>query len=205
MFQNKNLENIVIREFKRDDLSSVQRIFSNGFNKYRDGPTGVVSDYFLAERLQDDMFDIQESYLNVDGGNFWVAEDTSPATLDNTMKSPPRIVGIVGILPGSIINEKGPISDDGNNATGKVLELLRMSVHEDYQGTGVAQLLLGELEKFAFEKHNCHKVFLATGYDMKCACRFYEKQGYKKTHTMTKKFHCLDYPYQIQYFEKLSL
>ena len=200
---NINLEKFLVRQFKGDDRLAVQDIFSKGFKQYKDGPTSITSDYFVAEKLQEDMSDIQESYLNMDGGNFWVAEDMSLTS--------PKIVGIVGILPRNVTDEKSPVADDGNTKTDyKVFELQRMFVDQGYQGTGVAQLLIRHLEKFAFEKHNCRKVCLGTGFDMKQAWRFYEKQGYKKTHTESiniKDYYngAPDFIYKNQYFEKSSL
>ena len=211
MFQNRNnkLENIVIRQFKRNDLSSVQEIFLNGYNQYKDGPTGVLYDKFIAEKLTGEMCDIQASYLNVDCGNFWVAEDISLTSSSSTKELASRIVGIAGILPRALKDEISPVADEGKNTTkNKVFELKRMYVGEDYHGTGVAQLLLEEVEKFAFEKHNCLKVILSTGYEMTRACKFYEKQGYKRTHTETVNFkerRGIDSDYKFQKFEKSSL
>jgi len=66
------------------------------------------------------------------------------------------------------------------DANGEVKDfvLQRMFVDVSYHGKGLAQLLMKQAEDFVFAQQGC-KITLNTGGDMKQACRFYEKMGYK--------------------------
>ena len=71
------MEEIIIRQFKPNDLKEVQDIFKDGF-KHKDGPTFRISDEYIRRKLKEDMHDVQTHYVDVKYGNFWVAENTSP-------------------------------------------------------------------------------------------------------------------------------
>lgn len=59
------------------------------------------------------------------------------------------------------------------------IEIKRMFVKSENRGSGIAQLILNELEKWAIE-NNFFKSILETGIKQPGAIRFYTKSGYVK-------------------------
>lgn len=174
---------IKVRPFAAGDLQRVQEIFSTGFDQYKTEKDGALYENFVKSKLNSDMGDIQKHYIDIEGGNFWVAEDVTQET--------PMVVGIVGVLPSTD-------ADSTEANTIRAFELLRMSIDIQYEGKGVAQLLIKALERFVFSEQNADKLVLATSANMRRAVRFYEKQNYTKTR--------LEYYNEctsIQHFEKL--
>merc|ERR1719410_2637902 len=113
------------------------------------------------------MDDIEKHYVNIEGGNFWVAEEIGE---DNKGS---RVVGCVGVQP----LKPEEIVD---TTSLKSYELLRMSVHQDFRRQGLAQKLLQHLEDYVRNELGGDKVVLFTLNEMKTACKFYEANGFQR-------------------------
>ena len=148
---------------------AVQQLFRDGYASYEESVRYSLIQY-IADKLNTDPHDIQHNYLNIKGGNFWVAEYVSEVPTEC-----PKVVGCVGMLP----------SNEGTNEINEditTFELQRMFVGTYYHGVCLAQGLMKEAEDFVFIEQKGLKITLDTGGDMKKACRFYEKMVYKTTH-----------------------
>lgn len=209
--KNELLKDIRIRQFQSRDLYNVQKLFLENLRSYKEPIILKETNHFFTKsRLKQDMADIKTNYLDVDGGNFWVAEETR---LDIHGKKISHVVGCVGTLPRRTFNDDALVELNNNDTTkqhrnSKLFELMRMSVHSDYRGKGLAQALVSTLENHAFNEQNGDKIFLSTLSEMKQACRFYEKQGFRKT-GKTKEFRlreinpsAIDGTVHLLYFEK---
>jgi len=171
-------ELVQIRQFQERDLQSVRQLFREGFATYNDSLI-YRRDEYISDILAKDLGDIQKWYLDVKGGNFWVAELTSEELTGHS-----KIIGCVGIQPlRQLISINSGIGVKETNNGGEVTshELKRMFVDPSCHGTGLAQRLLGKVEDFVFNEQNGNKITLSTGSDMPKACRFYEKMGYELT------------------------
>ena len=178
----ESLKQISIRQFQPGDLKKVQKLFQQNLCSYKQPRALKESNfYFTKEKLKQDMGDIKTNYLDVEGANFWVAEEFSTTTTRTTV--PTRIVACVGVIPHES-NCNGKCNDDDEDDDldeCQTFELVRMSVHSDYRGSGLAQDMVRTLENFVCTvcPLTC-RIFLTTCSEMKPACRFYEKEGFKR-------------------------
>ncbi|KAG3206677.1 hypothetical protein PC128_g567 [Phytophthora cactorum] len=117
---------IVIRQFRVEDLPQVVEVFEAGiwsYEAFRAIPE--ESEAYLQESLSSDLSDIEGIYITP-GGNLWVA----------TLKpDPTKVLGFVGLEPKD--NKEG--------------ELRRMSVKDTHRRFGVGRKLIAALEKWAHE------------------------------------------------------
>ena len=76
--QQQNQHGITLRQFQQCDLPTVQRLFKEGFQTYN-----LIFDRqpYIKEVLSKDLGDVNKYYLDVPGGNFFVAEYTAPMSL----------------------------------------------------------------------------------------------------------------------------
>ena len=159
------LSNILIRQYKSCDSSSVRDLFRDGWESYRD-PPHLYEDVmnFSQSTLERDMANIEKHYLEVEGGNFWVAEEAVDGKHN-------RIVGCVGVTPLK--------PEDTTDASLKSYELVRMSIHVDFRCKGLGRKLVEHLQDFV--KDNCgDEVVLFTCNEMTAACKFYEAIGFAR-------------------------
>ncbi|XP_074051598.1 N-acetyltransferase 8 isoform X2 [Macrotis lagotis] len=113
---------------------------------------------YLDHALRTDMRDIKKSYLSDRGSCFWVAESEG------------KVVGTVCGCP----VQPAPGGQ-------KRLELLHLSVRQDYRGLGIAQSLTQTLLQFAKDQ-GYGIVILNVLIFNRPAQRVYEKMGFWKTH-----------------------
>ncbi|KAL4157476.1 hypothetical protein PRNP1_003612 [Phytophthora ramorum] len=146
---------IVVRQFRAEDLPQVVEIFKAGMRSY-DAFRALSehTDVYLQESLDGDLSDIHGTYI-APGGNFWVATSAT---------DPTEVAGIVGLEPKD--NKEG--------------ELRRMSVKDSYRRCGVGRKLIATLEQWARE-NGIRKVWLTTGGPMDKARQFYPSVGYEQT------------------------
>ena len=192
---------ILCRQFQQQDLETVQRLFKQGFSTQK-----VIWDreLYIQDILTKDLSDVQKYYLDVNGGNFFVAEFV-PHQGETDVS---RVVGCVGVLslnePISVNSglgvpkdeEDSPAVDQHQDAVaqregpqnrvdhqscgdGFTFEMKRLFVDSEFHGKGGAQLLLGVVEKYVFQEQHGESIALSTGSDLRRACRFYEKMGYE--------------------------
>jgi GNAT superfamily N-acetyltransferase len=148
---------IVVRQFRADDLGQVVTLFRDGMMHY---PAHTMNAEVLEQHMTEaitsgDLSSVEETYI-APGGNFWVATPRS---------TPEEVVGMVAL-----------VAQEG----GKVGELRRMSVKESYRRHGVGRRLIAELEQWA-TKRDYQKVWLGTGAVMDKARAFYSSMGYTQT------------------------
>lgn len=114
-----------------------------------------VGRQYIEDSLKGDLADISTFYMKPKGGHFWVAVDASNE----------QVIGCVGL------EQK---ADHG--------ELRRMYVDAKMRNRGIGKLLVDTL--FAFAKTYGHdRVELTTLFAAKDTIRFYERMGFKQTHT----------------------
>ncbi|XP_036608709.1 probable N-acetyltransferase CML6 [Trichosurus vulpecula] len=114
--------------------------------------------WYIDNALSTDMKDINKFYLSDRGSCFWVAESEG------------QVVGMVGAYPA----QKTLIAQ-------KCLEMLHLSVRQEYQGQGIAQSLTKTLLQFA-QDQGYNAVVLRTLFYNYPAQRVYEKLGFWKSH-----------------------
>ncbi|KAF4044537.1 Acetyltransferase (GNAT) family [Phytophthora infestans] len=148
---------IVVREFRNEDLLQVIELFKDGMLQYSKRQQDPHLDDYIANSLKTDLSDIKGTY-STPGGNFWIATPRDDPTL---------IIGIVGL-------EAKP-NNEG--------ELRRMSVKHTHRRFGIGRLLISTLEHWAVE-HGFHKIWLTTGGVMEKARGFYTSMGYTETGTI---------------------
>lgn len=194
---NDNIKNIKIRQFQYDDLSSVKKLFSDGYLTYDKSVLETRCEY-IKDVLNNHLQDINKFYIEKVDGNFWVAEySPSKNTVTNGLPSEnnvthneTRVIGCIGINPISIddndflscvykqiLTDKGNTLKEGVKST--TFELQHLFVDPSFHGVGLAQRLVKTVENFVFCQRGGMQIILNTGADMKRACRFYEKVGYE--------------------------
>ncbi|XP_029451892.1 probable N-acetyltransferase CML1 [Rhinatrema bivittatum] len=107
--------------------------------------------------FQEDLLDIQKSYLQSEHSCFWVAEVKG------------EVVGIVGAQP--IRNAE---QDDR-------LELKRMVVKKGHRGKGIAKALCGTMMNFA-QRQGYKAIVLETTQLQHAGQKLYERLGFKRMH-----------------------
>lgn len=153
---------IIIRSFLPEDQAEVEKLYQSAFSTYQDAIPEIVActTWFIEDKLKDggDMNDIHHHYMKDDTANkcFWVAIDETEG----------RVVGCVGALPSTEFDAR------------EYIELVRMAVHDDYRGRGIAGKLLRALESFGRER-GFSKVNLTTLDGMLPAMAFYPKLGFQ--------------------------
>ncbi|KAK1929850.1 N-acetyltransferase family 8 member 2 [Phytophthora citrophthora] len=165
---------IVIRQFRAEDLPQVLEIFKAGMESYaafRAMPK--ESEAYLQESLSTDLSDIVGTYITP-GGNFWVATSKT---------DPTEVVGMVGLEPKD--NKEG--------------ELRRLSVKHTHRRFGVGRKLIAALEHWAKDT-GFTKVWLTTAGVMDKARAFYPSVGYKQTDIILVSE---DPHFEVYKFEKL--
>ena len=98
----ENNEEVIIRQFQPQDQQRCIELFTNGLCSYKTPPLDKVQPIFVELKLNTDMGNIQQNYIDKHQHKFWVAELNG------------SVVGCVGACP------------DVNNIGS--LELVRMSV-----------------------------------------------------------------------------
>ena len=153
-------DQVIVREFQPQDQERVIELFRLGLCSYKTPPHDKVNPWFVEMKINGDMGNIQQHYIEKERHNFWVA------VLNG------NVVGCVGAWP--------------HSKTNGALELIRMSVDASIRRKGIATLLIKQVEKYAMAE-GFSKVILDTGAMMKAACSFYERCGYKKKKTYSDK------------------
>ena len=169
----ENNEEVIIRQFQPQDQQRCIELFTNGLCSYKTPPLDRIQPIFVEMKLNSDMGNIQQYYMDKHQHNFWVAELNG------------IVVGCVGACP------------DVNNIGS--LELIRMSVDTSVRRKGVATLLIRQVENFATE-NGFIKVSLTTLVMMLAACAFYERCGYTRKETFRVNLRGIDV--QVQPFVK---
>ncbi|KAL3658429.1 hypothetical protein V7S43_016562 [Phytophthora oleae] len=165
---------IVIRQFRAEDLPQVLDVFKAGMQSYaafRAMPE--QSEAYLQESLSTDLSDIVGTYITP-GGNFWIATSKT---------NPTEVLGMVGLEPKD--------NKDG--------ELRRLSVKDTHRRFGVGRKLIAALEQWA-QGNGFAEVWLTTGGVMDKARAFYPSVGYKQTAIIVVSE---DPPFEVYKFEKL--
>jgi len=162
MTSDSTQSSIIIRSYQPSDQAACQEIFFKVHNSYKNPE--ILTNF----AIQSDMADIENRYLKIPNGHWWVAVSTD----DN------RIVGHVAVLP---LNVGAPLyyRELPEGERDQVCELLRMAVSPDAQRQNVGSKLLSTLINFAREK-GYKQIHLTTLTSMNKACAFYEKNGFTK-------------------------
>lgn len=154
------MASIKIRSFQSSDLQACRDLFVRGHRE------NLEPEIYIDYVLQDDLSDIQNRYMNQPNSHWWVAVDTDTNA----------VIGQVALLPLKIDSrsyyESLPV--DKRDSAG---ELLRLSVHSDYQRKGIGRQLLNRLFNFAREC-GYKEIYLTTGMRMKKALAFYATNGF---------------------------
>ena len=166
-------DKVIIRQFQPQDQQRCIELFTNGLCSYKTPPLDRIQPIFVEMKLNSDMGNIQQNYIDEHQHNFWVAELNG------------LVVGCVGAWPDSNAIES--------------LELIRMSVDASVRRKGVATLLIRQVERFALAE-GFSKVSLATLVMMSAACSFYERCGYTRKETFKVSLKGIDV--QVQPFVK---
>merc|ERR1711962_265223 len=156
---------MVVRQFKDADEEQVCRIYLDyAFDSYHDIPALKSSgESYLHKVIENDLRSIRKNYIDMEGANFWVA-DVSNGSSDSC---------IVGTC--AITREKGE-----NCSNSEIFEVVRMVVHPDQRGSGVAVQLINTAETYVRDELKGKKLFLETLLENIPACKFYEKCGFLK-------------------------
>lgn len=152
------MQDISIRRFRPTDQMAVATFFREGLTSYGTKSKDImtIQTWFVNSKLAlgGDMYDIYSSYKieldeNVTDRNFWVA------TAGDSL-----VVGSIAVIP-------CPSKTDS-------MELLRLSVAQDYQGSGVGALLVTHASNWAKAK-GYETIVLDTLTAMESAIRFYQR------------------------------
>ena len=115
---------------------------------------GIVQEYYeaAAVMVREDFDQFAKDYF-APGTGVWLAEEGG------------RVVGCIALR--TLAGRKG------------CGEIKRLYVRREFRGSGVAGLLLQELEEYA-KAFGYGWLYLDTAADMKAAARFYEKKGFER-------------------------
>ncbi|CAF0952600.1 unnamed protein product [Rotaria sordida] len=162
------LKNMIIRSFEPDDLLHCQNITLSVYKDY-----GNIDDY-AEKAISSDMVDIEQNYLKIPGGDWWVA------VLDQQ-----HIIGQIGIQPLSVGDQKSYRDALMNSAFSsyidpeQICELRRLAVLSKYQRQQIGSKLLQTLIEYA-KTFGYKAIHLTTLTSMLSACQFYDKHGFKR-------------------------
>lgn len=171
---------VFVREFERGDQEAVARIFRRGLmaNYPPESDMYKIQDWYTQSKLESDMKDIFHSYKCSESKigldklyGFWVAVHRETA----------EVVGCVGAMP--FINpekERTSSSPEGAQGGDNMVELIRMSVSEDFRELGIGRLLVDQLIEHA-RAQNCTGVILSTLKEMNVE-GFYLRNGFREDH-----------------------
>ena len=140
-----------IRQFRQEDWEDVRRLFVECQRQFSAGAERELESY-IKDSMEGDLADIDGSYLQSTGGNFWVVENAG------------QVVGMVGV--------------QRKDATS--CELRRMAVDIQWRRQGLARKLLETAEAFA-RKQGYNAICLSTITLLKGAIALYESAGYLRT------------------------
>jgi len=171
--QSSSTNEVITRQFQPQDQQRCIELFTIGLCSYKTPPLDRIQPIFVEMKLNSDMGNIQQNYIDKHQHNFWVAELNG------------IVVGCVGACPD--VNKIGS------------LELIRMSVDASVRRKGVATLLIQKVESFAREERFT-KVSLTTLVMMVAACSFYERCGYTRKEAFKVSLKGIDV--QVQPFVK---
>ncbi|CAI5728175.1 unnamed protein product [Hyaloperonospora brassicae] len=148
---SKSSSDIVIRQFRHNDLAQVIELFKEGMLVRG---TDELMDAYIATSLETDLSDIEGTYIKP-GGNFWIATPRDDPTL---------VVGTVGLEVRS--KHQG--------------YLRRLSVRSTHHRRGIGRLLISTLEHYARDRLLDH-IQLGTRGFMNKARALYRLEGYTET------------------------
>lgn len=128
---------------------------------------------------------VLELYRSVTGGAYctWneyypgmqqIREDYETGNLF-ALKSSEKIIGAISIVPE---NELGDL-DLWEMKDGKIAEIARVAVAPEYQGKGLALIMVGEIENVLKSRGYCAVHLLAAKVNIP-ACQTYRKAGYQQ-------------------------
>eukprot|EP00981_Chlorochromonas_danica_P002863 scaffold564_cov172-Ochromonas_danica.AAC.8 len=168
---------IIIRKFEESDQEEVAFLYRHAFQCYQGDIPEIAfcTNWFIEDKLKEggDMASVYQSYItNSDPKKcFWVAVDVTQASSNDNDNTAGKgvIVGCVGCLPST---EFDPT---------QYLELVRMTVHPQYQGYDIGKRLLAALFEWG-KQWGFQFINLTTLDGMKPAVRFYQKNGFQLHH-----------------------
>ena len=142
---------IMIRSFQTRDLETVRALFAQGLMEFAQGYGREVGGY-IQESLNDDLADIDASYMDGPANHFWVAD------LDGEVK------GMVGV----------------QRRSDQEAELRRMSVASTARRRGIGLMLLETVEAFCRDRGH-HRIQLTTVTLLTPAIAMYRRFGFELT------------------------
>jgi GNAT superfamily N-acetyltransferase len=150
----------IIRSYQSTDLPECQALFRKAMLDSR------MPLAYIKKCCQMDIADIAATYMDVEGGHWWVAVQEN------------NIIGQVAVQPLRISDPKNTFHrpDDEIDHT---CELRRLGIDPNAQRLGVGKRLIETLIEFA-RVHNFKKVYLRTGVWLDKACAFYERRGFRR-------------------------
>ncbi|CAF3964880.1 unnamed protein product [Rotaria sp. Silwood1] len=162
------LNNVLIRSFEPDDLLHCQNITLSVYTDY-----GNIDNY-AEKAISSDMANIEQNYLKVPGGHWWVA-----------VLNQQYIIGQIGIQPLAVGDQKSYRDALMNPQFSshidpeQICELRRLAVLSKYQRQQVGSKLLQTLIEYA-KAFGYKAIHLTTLTSMLSACRFYDKHGFRR-------------------------
>lgn len=142
---------IYIRSFQTSDLETVRSLFAQGLMDFAQGFEREVGGY-VQESLNDDLADINASYMDDPANHFWVADE------DGVVK------GMVGV----------------QRRSDQEAELRRMSVASTARRQGVGLMLLETVEAFCRDRGH-ERIQLTTVTLLVAAIAMYRRFGFRLT------------------------
>jgi len=142
---------IIIRSFQTPDAEAVRTLFAEGLMDFAQGYEEEVGGY-VQESLNDDLADINASYMDDPANHFWVAD------IDGEVK------GMVGVQWRS----------------SQEAELRRMSVSSTARRRGIGLMLLETVEAFCRDRGH-QRIQLTTVSLLAPAIAMYQRFGFRLT------------------------
>ena len=142
---------IIIRSFQTRDLETVRTLFSQGLMEFAQGYEREVGGY-IQESLNDDLTDIDASYMDDPANHFWVADEDG------------EVKGMVGV----------------QRRSGQEAELRRMSVASTARRRGIGLMLLKTVEAFCRDRGH-QRIQLTTVSLLEPAIAMYRRFGFELT------------------------
>ncbi|PKB64471.1 MAG: hypothetical protein BZY80_02650 [SAR202 cluster bacterium Io17-Chloro-G2] len=142
---------INIRSFQAQDAEAVRSLFAQGLMDFAQGFEREVGGY-VQESLNDDLADIDSSYMDDPANHFWVADEDG------------EVKGMVGV----------------QRRSDQDAELRRMSVASTARRRGVGLMLLETVEAFCLERGH-QRIQLTTVNLLTAAIAMYRRFGFELT------------------------
>ena len=130
-------------------------------------------------KFDNDFFVLNKAWIE----ESWILEESDKKDLLN----PDKIIHNGGQVFFALENQKVIGTVAMINSSDDRFELAKMTVHEDFRGKGIANMLMDECLKFAKEK-KANEIFLISNDSLTIARNLYDKYGFKEVDLDSQKY-----------------